>query len=122
MKYARIENGIVMEIIDDRGNDINTMFHKDIVSQLVPDSKEEAVQNGTWDGEKFGAVPKQELTWDDIRISRNKALRVTDHWAFVDAAQIMSDVMKEYRKLLRDIPQDYDKPEDVVFPIKPDEK
>jgi len=121
MKYARIENGIVMEIIDDRGNDINTMFHKNFVAQLVP-AKTDTKQQDLWDGKKFTPKPEVEITWDDIRIRRNKALRVTDHWAFVDAAQIMSDVMKEYRKLLRDIPQDYDKPEDVVFPTKPNEK
>ena len=84
--------------------------------------KKKLCKNGTWDGEKFGAVPKQELTWDIIRARRNQELRATDHWAFVDATQIMSDIMKEYRQSLRDLPQTYENPEDVVFPIKPNEK
>jgi len=63
-----------------------------------------------------------EYDWHKIRVKRDDLLKETDHWAFVDAVKIMSDAMKDYRKLLRDIPQDYDKPEEVIFPIKPDEK
>ena len=63
-----------------------------------------------------------EYDWHKIRIKRDDLLKETDHWAFVDAVQIMSDAMKDYRKSLRDLPQTYANPEDVVFPIKPNEK
>lgn len=56
MKHARIENGIVAEIIDDNGGDINKMFHSSIVAKLVP-HKTGATINGTWDGTNFGGIP-----------------------------------------------------------------
>jgi|TARA_Y100000296_G_scaffold83548_1_gene114634 hypothetical protein len=56
MKYARIQDGVVHEIIDDGGKDISEMFHPDIVATLVPDDGT-AVVNGTWDGSTFGPVP-----------------------------------------------------------------
>ena len=66
MKYARIENGIVMEIIDDRGNDINTMFHKDIVSQLSTESLGDAV----WMSHRIlnddGSMTLDDMTLEDI--------------------------------------------------------
>jgi hypothetical protein len=136
MRYARIKdqdshsagvtlkpgNMVVLEVIDDHGNDINTMFHKDIIAQLVPDPKGQAVVNGKWDGKDFHPVPIVLPTWSDIRLMRDERLKETDHWAFVDATQIMSDAMKEYRQSLRDLPQTYENPEDVVLPIKPNEK
>lgn len=51
--HARIENGIVVEIINDGGKDITKLFHASIVSALVPE-KAGMVIGGTWDGANFG--------------------------------------------------------------------
>lgn len=56
MLYARIKDGIVIEIIDEGAGDINEMFHENIVATLVQEASG-MVLGGTWDGANFGAVP-----------------------------------------------------------------
>ena len=92
--------------------------YKQINNERMPLTPEEEAEQ---DAQAVAHDPDADK-WKEHRRKRNKLLRETDHWAFVDAAQIMSDAMKDYRKSLRDIPQDYANPEDVVFPIKPNEK
>lgn len=54
--YARVLGGIVVEIIDDPGEDIDKKFHPDVIATLVPEGPG-MVENGTWDGSVFGPVP-----------------------------------------------------------------
>lgn len=61
------------------------------------------------------------LTWDDIRANRNEKLRECD-WtqlADVDLTTVESIAWIEYRQALRDIPQVFSTPEDVIFPEVP---
>ena len=56
MLYARIDNGIVVEIIEAIEHSIEDMFHSSFVETLV-EATDSTVINGTYDGSVFGAVP-----------------------------------------------------------------
>ena len=56
-------------------------------------------------------------TWADIRSERDSLLAETDWWAVSDRA--MSADETNYRQALRDVPQNFASPADVVWPTKP---
>jgi hypothetical protein len=59
------------------------------------------------------------ITWDKIRSQRNYLLSQTD-WIFAPDVNIINkDQWLSYRQELRDIPQTFSNPEDVVWPTKP---
>jgi len=62
MKYARIEDGIVAEVIDAGATPIEQMFTPELVATMVSDPAEEAVEGGTWDGQAFGPIPASVIT------------------------------------------------------------
>ena len=66
MIHARIENGIVVELIDDQGGDINKMFTPEIVATLVPDDGT-AVIGATWDGTAFTAPAPETIPLTDTQ-------------------------------------------------------
>jgi hypothetical protein len=57
------------------------------------------------------------MKWGLIRDKRDVLLAETDWWATSD--RTMTSDQTDYRKKLRDIPQDYGSPDDVVYPTKP---
>ena len=59
------------------------------------------------------------LTWDEIKTYRTKELTKSDWRMVADYPGSNQDAWKTYRQSLRDIPQDYSKVEDIVFPNKP---
>ena len=63
------------------------------------------------------------LSWDDIRVKRNKILIETD-WTMTTGASVDQSQWAAYRQVIRDIPQTYkDKtPDDVVWPTQPSTK
>jgi len=68
-----------------------------------------------------GAVVKYQypdLTWSDIRATRNNLLAASD-WRAMPDAPAMSDAWTLYRQALRDIPATYSSPSDVVWPVEP---
>ena len=64
-----------------------------------------------------------DVTWEDVRFSRNAALDRTDWRAVKD--RTMSQAWKDYRQALRDLPQDFpgDNGNDAAdnWPVMPDE-
>jgi hypothetical protein len=58
------------------------------------------------------------LTWDDIRKKRDDLLALSD-WTQLSDAPVDQTAWATYRKVLRDIPQSYANPADVVFPGTP---
>ena len=63
------------------------------------------------------------LSWDDIRLKRNKILIETD-WTMTTGATVDQAQWAAYRQNIRDLPQTYkDKtPDDVVWPTQPSTK
>ena len=60
-----------------------------------------------------------QLTMDEIKDARTKELADSDWRMIADYPGTDQEAWKTYRQNLRDIPQDYSKVEDVVFPTKP---
>lgn len=60
--------------------------------------------------------------WQDIINIRNMYLASTDWTVSNDSPLSPSKIeeYKAYRQALRDIPQDFAKPEDVIWPTKPE--
>ncbi|MDA0115542.1 tail fiber assembly protein [Vibrio sp. 2art] len=59
--------------------------------------------------------------WELVREKRQPLIDQTD-WTQMPDAQLTTDKKAEfanYRQLLRDLPQTYDNPDDVVWPAKP---
>ena len=60
--------------------------------------------------------------WKIIRNERDKLLKESDYLILADAP--VNETQKQewttYRQALRDIPQDYDSPDEVVYPDKPE--
>ena len=63
---------------------------------------------------------KPELTWEEIRSTRDQILRDTD-WTMTTGATVDQAQWAAYRQVIRDIPQTYkDKtPDDVIWPTQP---
>ena len=63
-----------------------------------------------------------EEKWVSVRHGRNQLLKDSDYIMFPDIT-ITTEKKEEwetYRQSLRDIPQDYDSPDEVVYPDKPE--
>lgn len=59
------------------------------------------------------------ITWDEIRQKRNQLLTDSDWTQVPDVTSINRLEWANYRDTLRNIPQTFSSPEDVVFPEKP---
>jgi hypothetical protein len=59
--------------------------------------------------------------WENIRAYRAMLLQNSDWTQLPDAALSPEDVAawQNYRQSLRDVPQDYGNPDDVIFPTPP---
>ncbi len=73
-----------------------------------------------FDGEDVVESGSYEVSWDRVRAERNQALADSDWTAVKD--RTMSQAWKDYRKALRDLPQDYDSANDAAdnWPVMPD--
>ena len=72
----------------------------------------------TWDevNEKLQDLTAAE-PMKELRAERDKLIAATDWWASSDLT--MTDAQTAYRQALRDITEDYDSLDDVVWPTKP---
>jgi len=68
-------------------------------------------------GLAIAAYTPPAITWADVRSERDGLLAATDWWAVSDRA--MSADETNYRQALRDVPQNFASPADVVWPTKP---
>ena len=65
---------------------------------------------------------KTNEAWEKIRKERNQLLGESDYIILADAPvdETQKQEWETYRQALRDIPQDYDSPDEVVYPDKPE--
>ena len=56
--------------------------------------------------------------WDTVRVQRDELLKESD-FSQLDDSPVDKQAWKTYRKALRDITDDFENPEGVVFPKKP---
>lgn len=80
------------------------LIHKD----MIPISKEEASE-----------LASSPLTWTDIKIKRDCLLKDCD-WSDLPNTPVKNKpAWLRYRQQLRDLPQQYNTPQEVIWPDKP---
>ena len=62
--------------------------------------------------------PDQPDPWGPIRQKRDQLIRDSD-WTMIPGATVDQAQWSAYRQILRDLPQTYSNPEDVVWPTTP---
>ena len=62
---------------------------------------------------------KDEIAWEPVRNKREQLLKETDWVGLSDVNISNKQAWLDYRQALRDIPQTFAKPEDVIWPVKP---
>lgn len=72
----------------------------------------------SWDGSAFAPPPSPPVTWDDIRSERDRLLAASD-WTQVADAPVDTAAWAVYRQALRDVPQNFATPDEVVWPTAP---
>lgn len=135
--YARIENGLVAEIVPAitakvpdkvtktvKGKKVTEevevekpLFHESLVFVECPEGTEVGM---VYEGGKFKAAPEPEITIEDVRARRNHLLRESDWTQLMDAP--LTDAARTkwaaYRQELRDLPEDFN-PKAVAWPKAP---
>lgn len=76
-----------------------------------PEKASQIYANGVWSAPQY--------TWDEIRDMRNEKLAATDWAVLPDSPHQGSGPLLAYRQSLRDIPETYASPQDVVWPQNP---
>lgn len=90
--------------------------HQRLLFEMNSNNKMIIVTNGVISlEEKPPIIP----TWDIIRLRRNKLLQVSDYTQLPDFPEAKKTEWATYRQALRDIPQTYATPEEVIWPTKP---
>jgi len=65
-----------------------------------------------YDGDTFLEETFRDVTWDEVRDSRDRDLERCDWRALKDVT--LPNAWKEYRQALRDLPQDHDESNDAA--------
>lgn len=119
--YVHLKNDLIDDIVK-----VNpfTIFSEEYASEFIeaPDNVEYLWK---YDGSNF--TPSEEsiqFIWDGIRKNRNVLLSESDTYVLPDRWAAMTPEKQQewttYRQALRDIPQTFATPEEVVWPNKPE--
>ena len=68
---------------------------------------------------QFAVQVDLEKGWSQVRLKRNRLLDDSD-WTQLADSSANKTAWANYRQELRDIPQNFPKPDDVVWPTKPE--
>jgi hypothetical protein len=90
--------------------------HEYFLNEINGNNKTIVVTNGD-----IGLVEKPPpiIDWDAIRYKRNRLLLQSDHTQLPDFPEAKKSQWATYRQELRDIPQTYATPSDVIWPTPP---
>jgi len=74
-----------------------------------------------FDGDEVVEVVFHDVSWQEVRSSRDQALAESDWRALKDV--VLSTAWRDYRSALRDLPQDHAESNDAAdnWPVKPDD-
>ena len=110
---AKVEDGVVTNVVvlqdGAKGDEALTVLGLVEEPGVVPGI------GWSWDGSSFSPPP---LLWQNIRDERDTLLAASD-WTQVVDAPVDSAEWAVYRQMLRDIPQTYANPDEVVWPETP---
>ena len=123
MREAIILNGPepVNVIVLPDGSDGDALLSATCVEITDLDPKPGLGLGWTYVDGAFVPPPVPPLTWDDIRAERDGLLAASD-WTQVDDTPLINaqkSVWAAYRQALRDVPQTFATPADVVWPEAP---
>jgi len=94
-------------------------------NKLIPKNRENGdyciflVEQEKGEAELVPYVEPPSQTWEQIRAIRDSKLRETDWVGLKDITVSNESAWLNYRQALRDIPQNFANPQDVVWPSKP---
>ena len=93
-------------------NDLDTLTWDESNADLKPDA---ASLDAAW------PAVRDARAWDRVRVERDRLLAACDWTQVADAPLTAADkqAWADYRQTLRDIPQDFATPDDVVWPEQP---
>ena len=74
-------------------------------------------ENTNWE-ERFNIVDGSNIVWGRIREQRNKLLSESD-WTQIPDCTVNKQAWLDYRNALRNLPQNFNSPYNVVWPSKP---
>jgi hypothetical protein len=116
MKYAIIENGVVVNI---------AIAEAEFAAEQGWVDATGADIGYSYDGSTFTAPARDvEAEWAKVRATRNTLLAASDVAVLPDRwASMSADVQSAwsaYRQALRDIPATFSDPADVIWPTKPE--
>ena len=100
-----------------------TRFHKKVgidgSVKRVAFTQEEELARDAEEAEEEAEKPKR--LWEDVRRKRNRLLVESDWISISDVplSEADKDKWKIYRQKLRDIPQTFEDPENIIWPKKP---
>jgi len=96
----------VLNAFDEKGNFVSMTINSPLYTEFLSSG---AVAT------PYSVPPK---TWDTIRAKRDQLIRESD-WTMISDASVDQAQWASYRQILRDLPQTYTNPEDVVWPTMP---
>jgi hypothetical protein len=123
MRQAAVLEGIelVNVIVLEEGAKGDAMLSESCVEITHLDPKPGLGLGWTYVDGAFVPPPVPPLTWDDVRAERDSLLSASDWTQVTDAPLTASEkaAWADYRQALRDVPQDFDSPNDVIWPEAP---
>lgn len=104
--------------------EFNPVIPNDAIS--ISDLEYKTLHEGLANGKQIKVVDgtatlvdsSETLTWKEVRSRRNNLLSTSDYSQLPDFPGD-KEAWAVYRKQLRDIPQTFTQPKDVVWPVKP---
>ena len=96
--------------------EISTQEHQRLLFEINSNNKSIIIVNGNIDLEE---KPPFVMTWEVIREQRNFLLKETDYTQLPDFPEAKKSQWTTYRQALRDIPQTYATPQEVIWPTPP---
>lgn len=121
MVYVYTENNLVIDIVK---VDPFTVFSAEYAAKFIP-APDNVEYMWSYDGSAFHPPANaDELKWEPIRLMRSTLLAESDSRVLPDRWAVMTPEKQQewtvYRQALRDIPQTFATPEEVVWPTKPE--
>ncbi len=90
--------------------------HLRLLFEINSNNKTIVVTNGVIETQE---KPAYVITWDFIRVKRNSLLKGSDYTQLPDFPPAKKTEWATYRQILRDIPQTYTTPAEVIWPTPP---
>jgi len=92
----------------------NYVIEENVVREVIVtrDRSEEEIEEE--------AARELEMAWSQVRSQRDEKLKNSDLFVLIDRWELLTEERKQeirvYRQTLRDVPQSFETPEDVVWP------